>query len=167
MGLEAATIAWIGLAVSAAGAGASYEQQRKAASMQRSAQRKQQRIREAQAQREKRQQLRKARIQQAQIAAQQELMGGSAGMPGSSAIGARSSVASQAAANVNFIDQMNELAGSASRDLAGAQAAAQQANIFDTASALAAKGTQLWGSTKPAGDDLIWGSTGFDPNSPT
>ena len=101
--------------VSAVGlmAGMSYQRkQQRAQQKQIEAQNRMQAARNA---REKRAQLRQARIQQAQIAAQQEAMGGAAQAPGSAAQGATSSISSQYAANVSFLDQMTALSAESAK----------------------------------------------------
>lgn len=95
--------------VAAVGAMMTYSYQKKQARAQQKAIDAQNKMQAARNAREKRAQLRQARIQQAQIAAQQEAMGGAAQTPGSAAQGATSSISSQYAANVSFLDQMTQL----------------------------------------------------------
>jgi hypothetical protein len=101
--------------VAAVSAVVAYEYQQRSASAQKKAIDAQNRMAAARNNREKRAQLRKARIQQAQIQAQTQAMGGSAMAPGSGTQGATSSVSSNVAANMSFLDQMTSLSSESAK----------------------------------------------------
>lgn len=127
MGLEATTIAAIGLGVSTVGMVMQYDQSRKAAKESSRARQAQMAADQLKAQRERRNVIREAQQKRAAAVA----MGEAAGVSGSSGLaGATGSAASQGASNVGFLNSQIAASDLSNQALANAAGAQSKAALF-------------------------------------
>ena len=151
MGLSATALAYIGTAVSAAGAAGSYVQQNKAAAEQEKAREVQKAQQELRDRRERLRIIREERIKRAQM----EAIGANTGVANSSGVqGGTASLQSQAGANLNAVNQNATLANYGSEYLQRAQDAQTVGSVFGTLGAIGQGVANDYGGYKTIFSDL-------------